>query len=132
MPLRPQPLVVANKVQAGTAEISKADFEASIERKINFIVPLDHKAAVNAAKLGQTFVEANRSSKAGAVIRDIAKRVLGAGEEGEEAARRPAASSSLLGKFDLKSLLARRTRRAPQAEPAGESAGPDHRARVER
>ena len=29
-----QPIVIANKVQPGVAEISKADFEASIERKI--------------------------------------------------------------------------------------------------
>src|SRR6476620_10698595 len=50
-----QVVIVANKVQAGIAEISKQDFEASIERKINFQVPFDLKAATNAAKLGQTF-----------------------------------------------------------------------------
>ncbi|WP_305098170.1 AAA family ATPase [Croceibacterium aestuarii] len=111
------PIVVANKVQTGLAEISKADFEASIERKIDFLIPYDQKAAVNAAKLGQTFVDANRSSKAGAVIRDIAKAVLGKGEEGEEG-EATAASSSLLGKFDLKSLLSKKPKAAPQAEPA--------------
>src|SRR3546814_1104267 len=35
------PIVVANKVQSGTSEISKADLEASIERKIDFIIPYD-------------------------------------------------------------------------------------------
>ena len=99
-----QPLVVANKVQAGTAEISKADFEASIERKINFTIPYDIKAATNAAKLGQTFADANRSAKAGVAIRDIAKSIMNVGEgEVVDAAIKP--KSSLLGKFDLKSML---------------------------
>ena len=98
------PIVIANKVQAGVAEISKADFEASIERKINFTVPYDIKAATNAAKLGQTFADANRSSKAGAAIRDIAKSVMGVGDgETVEQAAKP--KGSLLGKFDLKGML---------------------------
>ena len=99
-----QPIVIANKVQAGLSEISKADFEASIERKINFSVPYDIKAATNAAKLGQTFADANRSSKAGGVIRDIAKSVLNVGDgEIVDVAIKP--KSSLLGKFDLKGML---------------------------
>ena len=99
-----QPLIVANKVQAGMAEISKADFEASIERKINFTIPYDLKAATNAAKLGQTFADANRGSKAGAAIRDIAKSVLGVGDGDDiEISLKP--KTSLLGKLDLKSML---------------------------
>ena len=99
-----QPLIVANKVQAGMAEISKSDFEASIERKINFTIPYDVKAATNAAKLGQTFADANRGSKAGAAIRDIAKSVLGVGD-GEEIEISLKPKTSLLGKLDLKSML---------------------------
>ena len=101
-----RPIVVANKVQAGANEISKADFEASIERKINFMLPYDIKGASNAAKLGQSFVAANRSSKVGATIRDIAFAIIGTGEE--EAAADTAANArkpSLLGKFDLKKML---------------------------
>ncbi|MBA4160602.1 MAG: pilus assembly protein CpaE [Novosphingobium sp.] len=99
-----QPLIVANKVQTGTAEINKADFEASIERKINFTIPYDIKAATNAAKLGQTFADANRSAKAGVAIRDIAKSIMNVGEgEAIDSAVKP--KSSLLGKFDLKSML---------------------------
>jgi pilus assembly protein CpaE len=115
-----QPLVVANKVQTGTAEISKADFEASIERKIDFTSPLDQKAASNAAKLGQTFADANRSAKAGQTIAEVAKAVVSSGEElGTDTA--PASTgASLLGKFDLKSLLARKEKRgAAQAVSAG-------------
>ncbi len=100
-----QPIVIANKVQAGVAEISKSDFEASIERKINFTVPYDIKAATNAAKLGQTFADANRSSKAGAAIRDVAKSIMGVGD-GEVLDEAIKPKGSLLGKFDLKSIMA--------------------------
>ena len=97
-------LVVANRVQPSVGEISKADFEASIERKINFFVPFDVKSATNAAKLGQTFAEANRSSKAGSAIRDIAKAVIGSGDA-VDSAPAAAAKKSLLGKIDLKSMM---------------------------
>lgn len=102
-----QTIVVANKVLPGTAEISKVDFEASIERKIGFTIPCDAKAAANAAKLGQTFADANRSTKAGSVIRDIAKTVqgIGDGEPIEEVLKQ---KSSLLGKFDFKALMPRK------------------------
>jgi len=98
-------LVAANKVQPGGAEISKADFEASIERKINFLLPFDLKAASNAAKLGQTFVDANRASKASAVMRDIAETILGAADVDPADAAQAGPAKSLLEKFDFKSLL---------------------------
>ncbi|MFL0357376.1 pilus assembly protein CpaE [Erythrobacter sp. GH1-10] len=100
------PMIVANKVQSSAAEISKADFEASIERKIDFIVPYDIKAASNAAKLGQTFVEANRSSRASATIRQIGERIMGASEEDLSSITEE--KKSLLGGFDLKSLLSKK------------------------
>ena len=102
-----RPIVVANKVQPAISEISRSDFEASIERKINLIVPYDVKAAANCAKLGQTFAEANRSTKAGSVMRDIAAAVIGAGEEvvAEPEGGVLTGKKSLLGKFDLKAML---------------------------
>ncbi len=109
-----QPIIVANKVQAGFAEISKADFEASIERKIDFHVPYDLKAAANAAKLGQTFADANRASKAGLAIRQLAERVIGASDE--EAGDSPVGKKSLLGSFDLKSLLAKKDKAPARAD----------------
>jgi pilus assembly protein CpaE len=102
-----QAIVVANKVQPGVGEISKADFESSIERKIGFTVAYDVKAAANAAKLGQTFCEANRASKSSAAIRDIAKVVMGASDVVADAAVGPA-KKSLLGKIDLKSMLSKK------------------------
>ncbi|HEU4649866.1 MAG TPA: pilus assembly protein CpaE [Croceibacterium sp.] len=113
------PLVIANKVQQGVTEISKADFEASIERKINFSIPLDQRAAANAAKLGQTFADANRSAKAGQVIRDIGKAILGVSDDDGAELTQTGAGGSLLGKFDLKSLLAKKEKGgAKQSVPA--------------
>jgi pilus assembly protein CpaE len=109
-----QPIIVANKVQPGMQEISKQDFEASIERKIGFAIPYDLKAAANAAKLGQTFADANRSSKASAVIRDIAKTVMGT-SDGEVIDDAVKGKKSLLGKLDLKAMLSKKDKaKAPQ------------------
>lgn len=97
------PVVVANKVQTAATEISKADFEASIERKIDFLIPYDQKAAANAAKLGQPFVQANASAKSASIIAQIAEHVIGnADTEAEPAAP---GKKSLLGGFDLKSMM---------------------------
>ena len=110
-----QPIIVANKVQSGVAEITKADFEASIERKIDFTIPYDLKAASNAAKLGKTFVEANPSAKASSVIKQIGERILGASEEDQLPVDE---KKSLLGNFDLKSLLVKKKKSKKATEPA--------------
>jgi pilus assembly protein CpaE len=112
-----QIVVVANKVHPGVGEISKADFESSIERKVAFSVPYDMKAAANAAKLGQTFCEANRTSKASAAIRDVAKLVMGASDVALEDGGAPA-KKSLLGKIDLKSMLPNKKKPAMTSSPA--------------
>ena len=103
-----EPIVVANKVQSGITEISKTDFEASIERKIDFSIPFDQKAAANAAKLGQAFIEANSQSKASAQIKALANRIAAAGDEAEDEDIPESEKKSLLGSFDLKSLLGRK------------------------
>lgn len=110
------PLVVANKVQPGVSEISKADFEASIERQIDFTIPYDAKAAANSAKLGQTFVEANKASKASSVIRQLGERVMGASEE--DLSQADGQKKSLLGNFDLKSLLVKKDKSQKAAATA--------------
>lgn len=102
-----QTFVVANRVQPISQEISKADFEASIERKVSFTIPYDAKAATNAAKLGQTFAEANRATKGAAVLREIAQAIVGAADTVEDTSLK--GKKSLLGKFDLKSLLPKKS-----------------------
>ena len=107
-----QTVVVANKVHAGVGEITRADFEASIERKINIVVPYDVKAAANAAKLGQTFVAANRGTKAGSAIRELGDAIMTLQDEkgdGEKLMAKPS-GGSLLGKIDFKKMLSPRAK----------------------
>lgn len=103
-----QPMIIANKVQNNAVEISKADFESSIERKINYVIPYDHKAAINAAKLGKTFVEANAASKSVAPIKDIARAIASASEDSGASLETAGQKSSLLDKFDFKTLLGKK------------------------
>ena len=112
-----QVIVVANKVQPGMAEISKTDFEASIERKIDITIPFDQKAATNAAKLGKTFVDANGGSKVTSAIKQLASLVIGAAENDLDDGDGGGAKKSLLGALDFKSLLAKK-KTDPVAEPA--------------
>lgn len=109
------PLIVANKVQPGTAEISKADFEASIERKIDVTIPFDQKGSSVAAKLGKTFIDANASSKVSAGIKQVASKIIGITEEDGDEAAVADGKKSLLGNFDLKSLMSKK-------DKAGENA----------
>jgi pilus assembly protein CpaE len=101
-------LVVANRVHPGAAEISRKDFEQSIERKVDIAIPFDLKVASQAAKLGKTLAETAKGSKVGAACAHLLDSVLGAVEDGEDAigAGPPKKGDSLLGKIgDLKSML---------------------------
>jgi len=102
-----QPLIVANKVQPGAGEIGKADFESSIEHKVHFSIPFDQKVAVSAAKLGQTLAEAGGSTKVGATLRAIARAVVESSPDVAVDSVEPE-GSSLLGRFDLKALMAKK------------------------
>ena len=93
-----QVIVVANKVPSGVGEISRADFETSIERKLNFVIHNDHKAAANAAKLGQTFVGANRTSKTIQPLRAIADAIVASDSDRAATATTGAVKGGKLGK----------------------------------
>jgi pilus assembly protein CpaE len=69
-------LVVANRVHPSLTEISRKDFENSIEREIDFVLPYDHKQAVNAAKLGKPIAEAGKASKLGQSLAAISDKLL--------------------------------------------------------
>jgi len=99
-------IVVANKVTtSGAGEIAKKDFEASIERKIDYVVPLDAKVATQAAKLGKTVAEAGKGSKIAAALNEVATRLIAtvddaaaddASKTGEKTMK-----SSLMSKFSF-------------------------------
>ncbi len=93
-----QVLVVANKVPSGAGQISRADFETSIERKLSFAIPDDFKAATNAAKLGQTFLGANRNAKSAQVLRAIADAIIAIGDGGEGASQADGSKGKKAGK----------------------------------
>lgn len=79
-------LVVANNVQTTALEISRKDFESTIERKIDLILPSDPKATAQAAKVGQPIVEAVRGSKLSSGIINLADIIAGSAAEVAEAA----------------------------------------------
>jgi pilus assembly protein CpaE len=95
----------------GTLEISRKDFEGSIERKIDFVLPHDQKLAASAAKLGKTLAEAGKGSKTVQPLAQLAERVIGAGDAAAEAdeddAPKKKPKGSLMGKFDLKAVMPR-------------------------
>jgi pilus assembly protein CpaE len=97
-------LVVANKVQSAVVEITRKDFESTIERKIDLVLPADPKAAAQAAKVGQPLVEAVRGSKVSIGILALADLIAGtAAEAVEEAPTETNKKKSVLGGF--KSML---------------------------
>lgn len=94
-----QVVLVANRVQTGgVPEISRKDFESSIERKIDFAVPYDQKLAAQAAKLGKTLAEAGKGAKVTQALGALSDRLLSVAEDAPEAAAAPQARS-LLGKL---------------------------------
>jgi pilus assembly protein CpaE len=101
-------IVLANKIQPAGGEIGQADLAAAIERPIDLQLPFDPKGAVQAAKLGQPFAQANRASKSVAALLHLARLVTdGAGlvDDAGVGRGRPA---SLLGRLDLKAFLPRK------------------------
>ncbi|HEX8485542.1 pilus assembly protein CpaE [Sphingomonas sp.] len=109
-------VVVANKVHAGGhVEIARKDFESSIERKVDLLIPFDQKLAATAAKLGKPLAEAGKTSKTVAPIVALARQVAGCADatiEDAPAKGVKTAGTSLLGKFDLKGLMGKRTAKA--------------------
>ena len=107
-----QVVVLANKVHPGQQlEISRKDFETSIERKLDFLVPFDQKLAAQAAKLGKPLYEVGKASKTVAPITDLVTRLCFITDDAAPAkvkgARR--GGQSLMGKFaDLKGLVPKR------------------------
>jgi pilus assembly protein CpaE len=98
--------IVANRVQASVGEISRKEFEDSIERKIDIAVPYDAKTLAQAAKLGKPLAEVAKSGKTGAPIIELARSI---GTVAESAEGKSADGKSLMGKLgDLKSLLPKR------------------------
>ena len=111
-------VIVANKTQTAAGEISRKDFEESIERTIDFVLPFDQKMATQAAKLGKPLAEVSRTQKLGQSIQAITKRILshdhdeitvvapkGKGKNKIASGDTKNGGASLMSKFSFKSLL---------------------------
>jgi pilus assembly protein CpaE len=103
-----QTLVVVNKAQAGGIEISRKDFESSIERKIDLMIPFDSKATAQAAKLGKPLVDSVRSSKVAAGIVTLTDMIKSSGVPEEVVVETKAASTKKSMMTGFKALLAKK------------------------
>ena len=109
-------VVVANRVGAGvTPELSQKDFESSIERKIDIVIPLDSKVASQAAKLGKTTAEVGKATKLGQSLTTLAAQMLAIVDESEAAGPTGKAGKSLMSKIgNFKSFLPRKGKAAAE------------------
>ncbi len=105
-----QVLVVANGVfTSGTPEISRKDFEGSIERKIDHVVPFDQKLAAQAAKLGKPLAEVGKNAKTVTPLIELLAAVtssIDASEPDDAGGKATKPKSSLMG--GLKHMIAKR------------------------
>lgn len=98
-------VLVANKFQNAVGELSRKEFESSIERQIDVVIPFDPKLVSQSAKLGKSYAEVCKGTKAAQVWSNLTRLILdGADVEAEEAqavAAKGKSGGSLLGKLGL-------------------------------
>ncbi|HYG28997.1 MAG TPA: pilus assembly protein CpaE [Allosphingosinicella sp.] len=101
-------IVVANRAAQGSLlEVSRKDFEQSIERSVDVVVPYDPKSASTAAKLGQPLAKGAKANKIGGPLSQILALTVSSAEAGE--AEPVEANASLFGKLsNFKALLAKK------------------------
>lgn len=105
-----QIIIVINRAPAGPTEITKKDFEESIERQIDFLISEDSKSFVQSAKLGKTVGEVTKGAKTGQLLMQLANKVAAAVQTGDAdtasvlgAVPEKKSGGSLLSKFKLPS-----------------------------
>ena len=95
-----QLILLANKVPvAGPTEISRKDFESSIERRIDYLVSADAKVATQAAKLGKTMAEVGKGTKLATTLNEVVQRLCSVADDSD------APTPVKLAKSDKQSLL---------------------------
>jgi pilus assembly protein CpaE len=106
-------VVVANKVApSGQQEVSRSEFEKSIERKVDVVIPLDLKSAAQAAKLGQPLAKAAGAAKVTQPMGQLVSMTIAAVDGSADGSEAGAGDSSLLGKLNLKTLLTKKPKDA--------------------
>lgn len=95
-------VLVANKFQSAIGELSRKEFESSIERPIDMVIPFDPKMVCQSAKLGKSYAEICKGTKAGQIWTNLTRLVLDGADVEEEktpTAAKGKAGGSLLGKL---------------------------------
>ena len=96
---------VVNKFQNAIGELSRKEFESSIERPIDIVIPFDPKLVAQSAKLGKSYAETCKGTKSAQVWSNLMRIILdGADVEAEEAqivTAKSKSGGSLLGKLGL-------------------------------
>tara|TARA_B100001540_G_C15813501_1_gene645835 strand:- start:2880 stop:4121 length:1242 start_codon:yes stop_codon:yes gene_type:complete len=70
--------VIINRTNGpGLVEVDQKDFEASIERKVNWLIPSDYKTMVAASRMGKPLPQAAKGSKLVTAIRQMADDIVG-------------------------------------------------------
>ena len=111
-------IVVANKVWPQGQEVSRKDFEHSIERKVDITLPYDSKSAAHAAKLGQPLAKATKSSKVSQPLGQLLAQTVAQPDSDDAGAAADGPNSSLLGKLgNFRSLVAKK-QKGPSAQAA--------------
>lgn len=106
-------VLIANKFQSAIGELSRKEFESSIERAIDITIPFDPKLVSQAAKLGKSYAELCKGTKASQTWSSLMRIIVdGADESAEDAAITGKAKpngNSLLGKLGgLGTLVAKK------------------------
>ncbi|MDK2761364.1 MAG: pilus assembly protein CpaE [Sphingopyxis sp.] len=99
-------VLVANKFQNAIGELSRKEFESSIERPIDIVIPFDPKLVSQSAKLGKSYAEICKGTKSAQVWNNLMRLILdGADVEAEEAqvVSKGKSGASLLGKLGIMS-----------------------------
>ena len=115
-------MVVNRAGPGGSTEITQKDFESSIERKVDFVIPADFKSCSQAAKLGKSIAEIAKSTKMGASFIDICDRLLTVVDESDPTVKSTGKSGQKTSFADrlsgLKSMLPSRSKSKGNAEAA--------------
>jgi pilus assembly protein CpaE len=70
-------VVVANKFTGNSdIEVTRKDFEVSIERSLQVVIPMDAKSAIAAAKKGRPFIEVAKNTKAPASLNESSQGII--------------------------------------------------------
>ncbi|MEM1020285.1 MAG: pilus assembly protein CpaE [Sphingomonadales bacterium] len=89
--------LILNKVATTVCEMTKADFEQSVERKVDLVLPYDPKPAVDAAKKGESVTQAAATCKLSGGIKKLSNMLCDKPESAEK--------ESILAKLGLPASL---------------------------